>query len=236
MPLKHWVETALLLVLALITLLTGLLLSILPPLPSGGGLGFGILLVSTLLYPLMLSPTLRRNRADKEFRWLHAVPFAMVLLWGAIEWGKDLLPALDTVSEWYRFGGGLIPVTIVMFLFVMFSLHVIRRRAVRITALVGVVALLSIFAVADAKFALRAQVAEKVFAPSFWKALSQNTLFMNSSSRDLSVSSDPKEEAWRKMLRAMRNEASSSSSRRSSSSRSRTVVIAKVDPPRLPSS
>ena len=81
MPLKHNTETAYVVLLAVVTAITGILLALLPASPKAI-VAWVLLVLLTSAYSLVLAPTLKENRADYEFRWLHAFPLLMVLLWG----------------------------------------------------------------------------------------------------------------------------------------------------------
>ncbi len=80
MPLKHHTETAYLFLFGLVLCVSGFVVSILPDLPNG--LKYWVLaLTATILYPIVLMPTFRRNRADYEFRILHWFPAGIFVLW-----------------------------------------------------------------------------------------------------------------------------------------------------------
>src|SRR3989338_4009325 len=80
MPLKHFTETFLVVLLGAVIALTGLLAATLPPLPEGA-LPWGVLFVLSIIYPLLLLPLFQRRRADNSFRLLHWFPAMLLLVW-----------------------------------------------------------------------------------------------------------------------------------------------------------
>ncbi len=134
MPLKHHTETAYLIVLGLLICVSAFLTSLLPELPEG--LRYCVLFFTVAaLYPIFLIPTFRRNRADYEFRLLHWLPAGSFALW-------LLLQIIDPYWRWFH-------ITNLGFLFlwsvpivalglgsaILFCIHVIRRKTVRIAVL-----------------------------------------------------------------------------------------------------
>lgn len=134
MPLKHHTETAYLIILGLLICVSAFLTSLLPELPEG--LRYCVLFFTVAaLYPIFLIPTFRRNRADYEFRLLHWLPAGSFALW-------LLLQIIDPYWEWFH-------ITNLGFLFlwsvplvalglgssILFCVHVIRRKKIRIVVL-----------------------------------------------------------------------------------------------------
>lgn len=138
MPLKHNTETAYILVLAGAILATGVLLSWLPPFPEGA-LGWLFLLIVTGIYPLILAPTLKENRADYEFRWLHAFPFLMTLLWGIASFLAGSFGTTIALMP-FTFVWSLPLVAIGFILLGIFCVAVVRRSHVRLRYLSGIFA------------------------------------------------------------------------------------------------
>ena len=80
MPLKHFTETFLVVVLGAVIALTGLLTATLPNLPDGA-LPWAVLFILSVVYPLSLYSLFQRRRADNTFRNLHWFPAGMLLVW-----------------------------------------------------------------------------------------------------------------------------------------------------------
>lgn len=134
MPLKHHTETAYMIFLGLIICVLGFFLALLPHIPAGLPYWF-IFLVLSLLYPLILAPTLRSNRADYEFRMMHWFPFSMVVLWLVLELVGPKAYFLRILQLGFFFLWSLPLVGLGIFFLILFATHVIRRRFIRITVL-----------------------------------------------------------------------------------------------------
>lgn len=130
MPLKHLTETVLVVALGIVTIFTGILIDTLPLLPQGF-IPWAIVFGAALLYPLVLYPLFRTNRADYFFRVLHFLPAALALLWIAIQLVALRFPAALIVHEWYTFGWTVVGVVIVFVLILWFCFEVLRRRTNR---------------------------------------------------------------------------------------------------------
>lgn len=134
MPLKHHTETAYLLFLGLVICLSGIVVSLLPDFPSG--LKYWVIpFTAATLYPIILMPTFRRNRADYEFRLLHWLPSVIFVSW-------LVLALLDPYWKWFHvmnmgsfFLWSLPFVAFGIAMSIFFSWHVLRRRVLRITVL-----------------------------------------------------------------------------------------------------
>jgi peptidoglycan/LPS O-acetylase OafA/YrhL len=140
MPLKHFTETLLIVVLAVATLVFAILVRTAPPFPTGF-VPLLLLFGAGLVYAAAFSPMLRRNRADYSFRLLHLAPAAIALIgivFGLLKTSFPSVAPMVKVLSW----GFFLPFVILFFaLVVIFCLSVIRRRWPRLTAL-GVLLLL----------------------------------------------------------------------------------------------
>ncbi len=135
MPLKHSTETALIVVLAIAIATVGIVLSLLPDLPQG--LYYWLaLFIATGLYPLVLTPVFRENRADYEFRLLHWVPAAMTALWAILQVVGLFIDGTSDLMGWFRFLWCLPLVGIGFLLLIIFCNAVLRRRQLRISLLI----------------------------------------------------------------------------------------------------
>ena len=131
MPLKHFTETFLIVLLAAVTVLTGLLIATLPNIPEGA-LPWAALFVLSIIYPLSLYSLFQKRRADNFFRNLHWLPAIILLLWMLVQ-GLSIAGAVDSSdTQYYAWGWTIGPVAIAFVLFVLFCLKVIRRRLVRL--------------------------------------------------------------------------------------------------------
>ena len=134
MPLKHVTETAYLVFLGLVICAAGFLASMLPALPEG--LKYWVLCFSVFsVYPIFLMPTFRHNRADYEFRLLHWFPSIIFVLWIVFQiidpfWVWFHILRLGFFSIW-----SLPLVALGLGSGIAFSLHVLRRRTIRVTML-----------------------------------------------------------------------------------------------------
>ncbi len=141
---------------------TGLLVAILPHLPVG--LPYGVLLaVITFAYPIVLMSTFRMNRADYEFRLMHWFPFGMVLLWIVLELFRGKADLLNVLTLGFFFLWSLPLVALGIAFMIIFALHVIRRRAVRITILSLLLVGFTAGAVASEAMSLNDNVQRVVF-------------------------------------------------------------------------
>lgn len=210
MPLKHLTETVLVVLLAIVTIVTGVLVATLPPVPEGFFPWAGVF-AATVLYPAVLYPLLRNNRADYAFRALHFAPVAIALGWLLLQVLVLKLPAAESGERIYTWGWSLLPVAIVFVLLAAFCLQVIRRRVPRVAILLF---LLAPF-VAVAYGSERYTQWDSQLAALLWKGRSGEIAMepgrsasspLSVSSRgekNLSASSLPEEEEWRKKLRAL---------------------------------
>ncbi len=238
MPLKHFTETVLIVVLACVTILAGVLVSVLPPLP-GGLLPWAGLAVLTLAYPLALYGFLRRFRADYAFRVLHFAPFFLALLWLAFQLVVQRVPALRSVAGLLTWGHGLVAVLAVLALIAAFCLHVIRRRVPRLSALGFLAAAFVAFVVLSSRLGWGSDLRTLVARLSLDAPITGSGQLAVNDDRNVSPSSDAAEEEWRQKIREQQRRASSagrSSSVQSGASSSRRVlaVAASSAPARPP--
>lgn len=218
MPLKHKTETRLIVLLGLMLALSGIAVSLLPAFPLGAG-PWAICFVIALVYPIVLYPMLKQNRADNEFRLMHWMPAGVLVLWFVFQMLESAKEETAFLSHWLTWAWTLPLVALGFFFLILFCLHVIRRRVVRIF-------LLSLLFVPYAAFALlgeqegfsyNQQMASMLWNEDFWSQLvpeseqDTNQIAMDNSSSSVSAidnganlapSQDPKEEEWRESLRA----------------------------------
>lgn len=118
--------------LALATAAAGFVAGLLPGSIAGLRV-WSIALTLSVLYPIALTSTLRGNRADYEFRLLHWFPATIFILWLVLlALGKRF--AVAEILRMYFFMLWSLPLVFLGFLLiVLFSLHVIRRRVVRVS-------------------------------------------------------------------------------------------------------
>ncbi len=122
------------LVLAIMVCLVGFLAALLPHLPAGLS-AWGILLAVSVVYPIVLQPTLRVNRADYEFRLLHWFPACILLLWAFLEVTSPRVKFLYILQLGFFYLWSL-PIVVLGICFLMlFAVHVVRRSTVRVTLL-----------------------------------------------------------------------------------------------------
>ncbi len=140
MPLKHPTETFFIILLACVTALVGMLTSLLPHFPEGA-LPWFILLVLVTLYPLVLIPTFKENRADYELRVFHWSPLIIVGIWGFLEILSAFIPLAATIQVGFSYLWSLPVVLLSIGLLALFCRHVVRCLQLRV-ALLGVIFLL----------------------------------------------------------------------------------------------
>ncbi len=134
MPLKHAQETRLVVALGIAIAMAGIAIALLPPLPAGM-LPWVVLFLGALLYPVLLSPMLRRNRADNVFRRLHWFPAGMLILWFALQEAAIVLPSTAFLASLYAWGWTIGVVALGFFLLFVYCLQVIRQRLARMVLL-----------------------------------------------------------------------------------------------------
>jgi len=237
MPLKHFTETFLIVVLGAIIALTGLLVATLPPLPHGA-LPWVILFVLSVAYPLSLHSMFQKRRADNLFRNLHWFPAAMLLAWLLIQGvvlGSTVNP--DQV-QWYTWAWSLPAVVIGFVVIIMFCLKVIRRRVPRLAFLAAILVPFTALAlVSEYGPHFEDEITAMIWDNSFMKTSDTGflTAWMKTGTgaeKNLEPSDNKEEEEWREHLRMQQrreeriagrlNSEDSSSSRSSDASSSST--------------
>ena len=206
MPLKHFTETLLIVLLGLVTLLTGVVMDTLPLLPEGA-LPWAIAFAVALLYGLSLYPLLKKNRADNSFRILHFLPAAMLVLWLAIELLTLKFPQALALHHWYTWGWSVVVVVLCFLFFIAFCLNVIRRRVPRIALLLLLLVPFTGLAFASEQYYhWDQQVSSIVWQGNWWDLVGTGTIIagtQNGDNANLDPSDNPQEEAWRRRLRAL---------------------------------
>lgn len=136
MPLKHAMETMLIVLLALLALLTGFLLPFLPPIEESV-VPWTVAFAISLAYPLILYPLFKSRRADYMFRALHFAPALMLLVWLILELSSNYIPSLQVARTWYTKAWSLPAVLVFFFLLALFCVNVLRQRAGRLSFLLA---------------------------------------------------------------------------------------------------
>lgn len=210
MPLKHFTETFLVVVLGVVLALTGLLTATLPDLPDGA-LPWAVLFVLAVIYPLSLYSLFQKRRADNMFRNLHWTPAAIVLGWLLLQ-GVAIGSSVEAESlSFYTWGWTLGPVVLAFVMLVAFCLKVIRRRVPRLTFLALVLVPFAAAAlVSEQGGNWESELASAMWSADFWKLdetglLASLTETGSSMEKNLDPSEDPKEENWRERLRMQKN-------------------------------
>ena len=206
MPLKHFTETFLTVVLGAVIVLTGLLTATLPNLPDGA-LPWVILFVLSVAYPLSLHSMFQKRRADNFFRNLHWFPAGMLLVWLLLQGvvlGSTLSPDEVDVYTW----GWTLPAVIVGFvMMVLFCLKVIRRRVPRLSFLAAILIPFAALAIVSEQ---GPHFEEEITAVLWDNSLMQVsdsgmlTAWMKTGSgveKNLDPSENKEEEEWREHLR-----------------------------------
>jgi len=207
MPLKHFTETFLIVVLGAVILFTGLLTASLPDLPNGA-LPWVILFVLSIVYPLSLHSMFQKRRADNFFRKLHWFPSIMLLVWLALQVSALTGVIALTYVAFYTWAWTLPAVIVGFILIVLFSLKVIRRRVPRLAFL----ALLLVPFAALAFVSERGGHFESEITAMLWDADIMHTSNTGGlvaswfdtgtgSEKNLEPSDDIAEEEWREQLR-----------------------------------
>ena len=209
MPLKHLTETFLIVLLALLTIATGVAVSTLPPIPEGF-FPWAAVFAGTLLYPAAVYPMLKNNRADYAFRGLHFAPAAIAIGWLLLQVATLKVPRVEGISDLYTWGFSAAGVVLTFVLLAVFSLSVIRRRVPRVAALtILLVPFLALAAVNERTTHWDDRIAALVWdqTPELIaqdNGTSSSALSLSSKGeKNLSASSVPEEEAWRAKLRAV---------------------------------
>ncbi len=216
MPLKHTTETLLVILLAGVLVLTGFILSILPPL-SVSFIPWTVAFVASLLYPLSLYPMFKERRADYEFRAFHFAPAALLLLWMIFDLLASAFPFIAFLLSWFTWGWSLPIIFLLFLLLVWFCFKVLRQWLGRLIMLGLIFLPFLLLGVLSEQFDW-----SKTVGMSLWRNLATGTGTMiadnNASSED-----------WREELRRLSRQRSSSSSsliaaNTSSSSKSSVLI------------
>ncbi len=209
MPLKHFTETFLVVLLGAVIVCTGLLIATLPDLPEGA-LPWAVLFVLSLVYPLSLYSLFQARRADNLFRNLHWFPALMLLIWLALQ-GVVLSGLLSLAQIAVYTWGWTLGAVVVGFVFlVAFCLKVIRRRLPRLIwlglILVPFAALAMVSQQGDTQY--EGQLASILWGSDFWNVDEAGMLAswlqmraIVSDTTNVNPSDDAGEEAWRERLR-----------------------------------
>lgn len=209
MPLKHLTETVLVVLLALATIVTSVVVSTLPHLPEGF-FPWAIVFIATVLFPALLYPLLKSNRADYAFRALHFAPVAIALVWMFIEIAMLKAPRLEILHRIFTWGWAAPAVVITFLLLAVFCLQVIRRWIPRLAFLTLLLLPFLVVAFASEMWTNW----DTQLAQLLWKTDTGGLIAQQNSSsvssplslsskgeKNLSASSVPEEEAWRQKLR-----------------------------------
>ncbi len=200
MPLKHLTETLLIVLLGIVTVATGFVLSTLPHLPPGI-LPWLILFVITLIYPAVLYPLLKNNRADYEFRALHFLPAVVAVLWLLLASLTLRFAFLSVVLAVLTFAWSLPFVFVSFLLIILFCFSVVRRVVPRIVFLLLIFVPYLALAVAATAFHEDRKIAAVVWHGTWWNITGVTPGQESSSGKYLAYSSNPEEELWRQKIR-----------------------------------
>lgn len=225
--------------LGLAMCVTGFLLALLPKLPEA--LPYWIALsVLTLLYPGVLARTFKENRADYEFRMLHWFPFAMTLLWVALQFLGPRAKFLYILQLGFFFLWSLPLVALGIAFLILFSVHVIRRSRVRILFLSFFLAVFTVGAVASEAMGFDSVLQEKIYPehPEFMDSAMQAMKDLRSAVAVVTGTAEPSTSS------SASSSVSTSSSSTSSSVRSMIAIassktassLSSVKPAQLPKS
>lgn len=202
MPLKHFTETFLIVVLGAVIALTGLLIATLPALPDGA-LPWAVLFVLSIIYPVSLYSLFQKRRADNFFRNLHWFPAVMLLLWMLTQ-GIAVSSGGAEQLGLYSWGWTLGAVIVGFVLIVMFCLKVIRRRLPRIAFLAVILVPFTAAAiVSEQEGHWEEELANVMWSADFWK-VDESGLLANLSSDDedeqQAAEDEENERSWREKL------------------------------------
>ncbi|HVW66774.1 MAG TPA: hypothetical protein VHA78_03510 [Candidatus Peribacteraceae bacterium] len=204
MPLKHSTETLLVVVLAAVTLLTGVVCAILPPITQTV-VPWVIAFAVSLIYPLSLYPLFKERRADYEFRALHFVPALILAAWLILQALASLLPSLQAVLHWYTWGWTLPAVVASFYALIWFCLHVIRQRFERLWTLIPLLIAFVVFSVAGMHYSLPSHMTALLWKPTAQTTSGTTVIAGNqtASSGPSSARSSLEQEVWQMQQRVM---------------------------------
>lgn len=238
MPLKHFTETFLVVVLGAVIALIGLMLATLPPLPNGA-LPWGLLFVLSVAYPLVLTPLFRRRRADYVFRILHLLPAVLLLLWLVLQVLIYYEFLTSGVQMLYTWGWTLWPVVLSFVFLIGFCLKVIRRRKPRLTFLLIILipfTALAVYSEQEGNHYER-ELASVLWDSSLWQIVEQTGSVISGdriadnrdTERNLDTSEDPEEEEWRERLRAQERRRERIAARLEEQSKNGSLPLPDID-------
>lgn len=203
MPLKHSTETALVVILAAVIVLTGVVCAILPPITQSS-LPWAVAFALSLVYPLSLYPLFKERRADYEFRMLHFVPALMLALWLVLQVVASLLPQLQALLHWYTWGWTLPAVAAAFYALIWFCLHVIRQRVERLWTLVPLFVVFIACSIAGMQYNLPSRVTAMLTGGTSSAASSEHVIAgTQSQSRPSSETMSMGQQVWGMQQRVM---------------------------------
>lgn len=160
MPLKHGIESALIVVLAFLVIAAGIVCGLLPTRITAATMTlWGSAFAVAILYPLFLYPLFRSRRADYELRVLHLAPAALLLGWLLLVALGDRFTPIQSLTRALTWGLSLPIVTIGFGVLVLFCIAVLRQWVGRLTLLSGLFTPFVALAVASEYAQWPAQVA-----------------------------------------------------------------------------
>lgn len=164
MPLKHITETTLVAVLGLAMVLTGIVMAILTAMAAPWFLWIAAFIVA-IAYPLVLYPHFRERRADYEFRLLHFLPAAFLLLWLLLTIVGNAVPIVAFLRSMLAFAWGL-PLVLLGFIFLgLFCVQVMRQSGRRIVALLALFLPFALFGLLGDRFDWNTRIASVIEGP-----------------------------------------------------------------------
>ncbi len=216
MPLKHRTETRLVVLLGAMMAFAGIVTALLPDLPEGI-VQWVLVFALSFVYPLLLYPLLKRNRADYEFRLFHWVPTGLLFMWFVLQVIGTFFGELSFLGGWYAWSWTLVFTTLGFFFLILFCLNVIRQRVSRIF-------LLGLLFIPYATFGFLSEqdgyqfdqkLSAMLWDHEIWTFFEvdhgtgsterviaeRNNIQSDKDERNLASSDDPSEEAWRESLR-----------------------------------
>ncbi|MBM3227984.1 hypothetical protein FJZ27_03965 [Candidatus Peribacteria bacterium] len=217
MPLRHSTETALILLLTAVVMVTGVLVSTLPSIPAGG-FPWMLLFVSAVAYPVMLTPLFRARRADTPFRWMHWMPAAILLLWLSCELVVLYVPSASFVHRILVTAWMLPLVILAVLALVAYCLRVIRRRALRVAVLLAMLTPYVVLGVYSSRGVhWEGAVASMLWKGDWWQVFGSGAAVPSlqwasggtkKDGKQLAASADSSEERWREKMRVAERRSS----------------------------
>jgi hypothetical protein len=143
---------------------SGFLASLLPHLQKGL-VPWSICLLVFVLYPLLLQRTFKENRADYEFRLLHWFPAGVMFFWALLEVFGPRTAFVHILQLGFMFLWGLPLVAMGLLFMILFSVHVLRRSAIRVSFLSIFLLLFSAGAIAAEAEGWNPSLQEALYSP-----------------------------------------------------------------------